>query len=135
MWLAATHYFESEIINKLFTTVAQKGQSQINLPKHKPISRNTIQFTETQNDFPKHKPISQSTNQFPETQFSLPKHKTISQNTNQFSRNTNQKTGHLRRDYQREPGRTLFPVRVHHGDCFNMMTKLNSSRFSVLNVR
>ena len=45
--------------------VAQKGQSQINLPKHETVS--------------------QSTNQFPETQITLLKHKTVSQNTNQFS--------------------------------------------------
>ena len=50
------------------TTVAQKGQSQISLPKHKTISQNTNQFTETQNNFSKHKPIFQSTNQFLKTQ-------------------------------------------------------------------
>ena len=75
-----------------FSTVAQKGQSQISLPKHKSIFQNTNQFTKTQISLPKHKTISQNTNQFPKTQISLPKHKTISQNTNQFRRNTNQFT-------------------------------------------
>ena len=72
--------------------MAQKGQSQISLPKHKSIFQNTNQFTKTQNNFLKHKSISQNTKQFLKTQISLPKHKTISQNTNQFRRNTNQFT-------------------------------------------
>ena len=86
------------------TTVAQKGQTQNNLPKHKTIYQNTKQFTKTRNNLPKHKTIYQITNQFtksqinlpkhktilqnkinfPKTQISLPKHKPISQNTNQF---------------------------------------------------
>ena len=72
-------------------TVAQKGQSQISLPKQKSISQNTNQFTKTQNNFPKHKSISQNTNQFTKTQINFSKHKPISskhksvyQNTNQF---------------------------------------------------
>ena len=125
-------------------TVAQKGQSQISLPKHKSIFQNTNQFTKTQNNFSKHKSVYQNTKQFPETQInfpkhksvyqntkqflktqtnfvetqiSLPKHKSISQNTNQFRRNTNQKTGHLLCYYQRA-WKGLIPriFRVQHGD-------------------
>ena len=59
-------------------TVAQKGQSQIGLPKHKTISQNTNQFPKTQISLPKQKIISQNTNQFSKTQISLPKHKSIS---------------------------------------------------------
>ena len=68
----------------LFHTVAQKGQSQISLPKHRTISQNTNQFPKTQISFPKHKSISQNTNQFLKTRTSLPKHKPILRNTNQF---------------------------------------------------
>ena len=50
------------------STVAQKGQSQISLPKHKTISQNTNQFPKTEIDFSKHKSISQNTNQFAKTQ-------------------------------------------------------------------
>ena len=64
--------------------MAQKGQSQISLPKHKTISQNTNQFPKAQISFPKHKSISQNTNQFIKTRTSLPKHKPISRNTNQF---------------------------------------------------
>ena len=68
------------------TTVAQKGQSQISLPKHKSIFQNINQFTKTQNNFPKHKSIFQNTNQFTKTQNNFPKHKSIFQNTNQFTK-------------------------------------------------
>ena len=47
-----------------FFTVAQKGQSQISLPKHQTISQNTKQFPKTQINFPKHKLVSQNTNRF-----------------------------------------------------------------------
>ena len=60
------------------TTVAQKGQSQISLPKHKTISQNTNQFSKTQISLPKHKTISQNTNQFTKTQINFSKHKPIS---------------------------------------------------------
>ena len=40
------------------STVAQKGQTQISLPKHKTVSQNTNQFPKTQNSLPKHKSIS-----------------------------------------------------------------------------
>ena len=63
----------------LRNTVAQKGQTQISLPKHKTVSQNT-------NQFPQLKSVDQNTNQFPKTQISLPKQKIISQNTNQFSK-------------------------------------------------
>ena len=66
--------------------MAQKGQSQINLPKHKSIYQNTNQFTKTQFNLPKHKLVSQNTNQFPKTQISFPKHLSTSQNTNHFSK-------------------------------------------------
>ena len=104
--------------------MAQNGQSQISLPKHKSIFQNTNQFTKTQNNFSKHKSVYQNTKQFlktqtnfVETQISLPKHKSISQNTNQFRGNTNQKTGHLLCYYQRA-WKGLIPriFRVQHGD-------------------
>ena len=66
--------------------VAQKGQTQTNFRKHKPISENTNQIPKTQIRFPKHKPISKSTNQFRETLTNFQKHKPKSQNTNQNSR-------------------------------------------------
>ena len=50
------------------STVAQKGQSQISLPKHKTISQNTNRFLKTQINFSKHEPVCQNTNQFRETQ-------------------------------------------------------------------
>jgi len=65
-------------------TVAQKGQSQINFPKHKLVSQNTNQFLKTQINFSKHKSISQNTNQFLKTQINFSKHRPISRNTNQF---------------------------------------------------
>ena len=68
------------------TTVAQKGQSQINFPKHKLVSQNTNQFPKTQINFPKHKSVSQNTNQLTKTQISFPKHLSISENTNHFSK-------------------------------------------------
>ena len=55
-------------------TVAQKGQTQISLPKHKTVSQNSNQFPKTQISLPKHKPIFQNTNQFTETQYQF--HKT-----------------------------------------------------------
>ena len=64
--------------------VAQKGQSQINLPKHKTMSQSRNQFPETQISLPKHKTISQSTNQFTKTQNNFSKHKSIYRNTKQF---------------------------------------------------
>ena len=111
-------------------TVAQKGQTQISLPKHKTVSQNTNQFPKTQISLPKHKSISQNTNQFTKTQNNFLKHKPIFQNTNQFtetqinftkhkpiSQNTNQKTGHLLCHYQRA-WKGLIPriFRVQHGD-------------------
>ena len=78
-------------------------KAETNFQKHKSVYQNTKQFLKAQINLPKHKTVSQNTNQFLKTQISLPKLKTISQNTSQFSWNTNQKTGHLRRDYQREP--------------------------------
>ena len=67
----------------LYNTVAQKGQTQTNFRKHKPISENTNQIPKTQIRFRKHKPISKSTNQFRETLTNFQKHKPKSQNTNQ----------------------------------------------------
>ena len=98
------------------STVAPKGQSLIGLSKHKIISQNANRFTKTQNKFTKtqinfpkhksvyqkHKSISHDTNQFTKTQINFSKHKPVSWNTNQ-------KTGHLLCDYQREPGRDTFP--------------------------
>ena len=93
------------------TTVAQKGQSQISLPKHKTISQNTNQFSKTQISLPKHKTISQNTNQFTKTQINFSKHKPIS------SKNTNRKTGHLLCYYQ-GAWKGLIPriFCVQHGD-------------------
>ena len=67
-------------------TVAQKGQTQTNFRKQKPISENTNQIPKMQIRFRKHKPISKSTNQFRETLTNFQKHKPKSQNTNQNSR-------------------------------------------------
>ena len=39
------------------STVAQKGQTQINIPKHKPIFHNTNQYSKTQINVSKHKSI------------------------------------------------------------------------------
>ena len=97
IWISAAHIARKS--NQLADlTVAQKGQSQISLPKHKTISQNT-------NQFPSHKLVSQNTNRLLKTQINVSKHKSISQNTNQFaktqtnfskhkpiSRNTNQWT-------------------------------------------
>ena len=86
-----TQHVTGSTHSKGHTTVAQKGQSQISLPKHKTISQNTNQFPKTQISLPKHKTISQNTNQFTKTQNNFSKHKPISskhksvyQNTNQF---------------------------------------------------
>ena len=68
--------------------MAQKGQTQISLPKHKTVSQNT--------------------NQFPKTQISLPKHKSISQNTNQFRETQIKRLGTCS-VIIREPGRDSFP--------------------------
>ena len=91
-------------------TVAQNGQTQISLPKHKTVSQNSNQIPKTQISLPKHKPIFQNTNQFTKTQISFTKHKPI-------SRNINQKTGHLLCHYQRA-WMGLIPriFRVQHGD-------------------
>ena len=102
-------------------TVAQKGQTQISLPKHKTVSQNTNQFPKTQIGLPKHKSISQNTNQFTKTQknflktnqfsktqISLPKHKSISQNTNQFRETQIKRLGTFS-VIIREPGRDSFP--------------------------
>ena len=59
------------------STVAQKGQSQISLPKHKTISQNTNRFLKTQINFSKHEPVCQNTNQFRETQTNFAKHKSL----------------------------------------------------------
>ena len=103
-------------------TVAQKGQSQISLPKHKTISQNTNQFPKTQISLPKHKTISQNTNQFTKTQNNFSKHKPISskhksvyQNTNQFLKTqTNFVETQIKRlgtcsVIIREPGKDSFP--------------------------
>ena len=76
--------FEETNCIELLATVAQKGQSQISLPKHKTISQNTNQFPKTQNNFPKHKLVSQNTNRFLKTQINFSKHEAVCQNTNQF---------------------------------------------------
>ena len=83
-------------------TVAQKGQSQISLPKHKTISQNTNRFPKAQISFPKHKLVSQNTNRFLKTQINFSKHKPISRNTNQW-------TGFLFCNYQIGPGKDSFP--------------------------
>ena len=90
-----------------FSTVAQKGQTQISLPKHKTVSQNTNQFHKTQIGLPKHKTISQNTNQF-STQISFPKQKSISQNTNQFRETQIKRLGTCS-VIIREPGRDSFP--------------------------
>ena len=102
--------------------MAQKGQSQISLPKHKTISQNTNQFPKTQISLPKHKTISQNTNQFTKTQINFSKHKPISskhksvyQNTNQFLKTqTNFVETQIKRlgtcsVIIREPGKDSFP--------------------------
>ena len=102
--------------------MAQKGQSQISLPKHKTISQNTNQFPKTQISLPKHKTISQNTNQFTKTQNNFSKHKPISskhksvcQNTNQFLKTqTNFVETQIKRlgtcsVIIREPGKDSFP--------------------------
>ena len=73
-----------DIHEYIYSTVAQKGQTQISLLKHKTVSQNTNQFPKTQISLPKHKSISQNTNQFTKTQINFPKHKSVYQNTKQF---------------------------------------------------
>ena len=126
--------------------MAQKGQSQINLPKHKTISQSTNQFPETQISLPKHKtislkhkPISQSTNQFTETQNSFSKHKPISRNTNQFTETQNNFSKHkpifpkhkskdwaLASWLSERAWKGLIPriFRVQHGDCYSAVDDL-----------
>ena len=95
------------------STVAQKGQSQISLPKHKTISQNTNRFLKTQINFSKHEPVCQNTNQFLETRTNFLKHKPISRITNQW-------TGLLLCNYQRA-WKGLIPriFRVQHGEFCN----------------
>ena len=69
----------------------QFAKTQNNISKHKPISRNTNQFTKTQNNFSKtqtnfskHKSVYRNTKQFLKTQTNFPKHKSVYRNTKQF---------------------------------------------------
>ena len=80
-------------------TVAQKGQTQISLPKHKTVSQNTNQFTKTQINFPKHKSVYQNTKQFLKTQTYFPKHKSVYQNTNQFHKTQTNFAKHKSKDW------------------------------------
>ena len=80
-------------------TVAQKGQTQISLPKHKTVSQNTNQFPKTQISLPKYKSMSQNTNQLTKTQNNFLKHKPIFQNTNQFTKTQINFTKHKSKDW------------------------------------
>ena len=90
----------------LETMVAQKGQTQISLPKHKTVSQNTNQFPKTQISLPKHKSMSQkhksayqNTKQFLKTQTNFPKHKSVYQNTNQFHKTQTNFAKHKSKDW------------------------------------
>ena len=82
-----------------YGTVAQKGQTQISLPKHKTVSQNTNQFTKTQINFPKHKSVYQNTKQFLKTQINFPKRKSVYQNTNQFHKTQTNFAKHKSKDW------------------------------------
>ena len=113
-----------------FCTVAQKGQSQISLPKHKTISQNTKQFPKTQINFPKHKFVSQNTNRFLKTQINLSKHEPVCQNTNQFLETQTNFAKHKSMDWalalqlSERAWKGLIPriFRVQHGDIFMRVT-------------
>ena len=88
-----------DIHEYIYTTVAQKGQTQISLLKHKTVSQNTNQFPKTQISLPKHKSISQNTNQFTKTQNNFFKHKPVFQNTNQFHKTQTNFAKHKSKDW------------------------------------
>ena len=83
----------------MFSTVAQKGQTQISLPKHKTVSQNTNQFTKTQINFLKHESVYQTKKQFLKTQTNFPKHKSVYQNTNQFHKTQTNFAKHKSKDW------------------------------------
>ena len=79
--------------------MAQKGQTQISLPKHKTVFQNTNQFPKTQISLPKHKSAYQNTKQFLKTQTNFPKHKAVYQNTNQFHKTQTNFAKHKSKDW------------------------------------